>query len=220
MKNKNTEDYMETKIVYFEKLGSENTDKTLALAYQRAKELGIKKIVVASSTGDTGVRALKLFKDVQTIIVTHSIGDIVPNASRFAEEHRRFLDENGAITVRTTDPVVGICETLGGGPTHGVEDHHTTSMAVPSKLGSSPGELIASSLGFFCRGMKVACSIIFHAADAGVIRTDEEVISVAGTRYGADIAIVVQPTNSHTFQNLKVKEIICKPLTHPSVAPR
>jgi len=64
----------------------------------------------------------------------------------------------------------------------------------------------------------VACSITMMAADAGLVRTDEDVISIAGTRYGADTAIVVQPSNSHRFYNLKVKEIICKPLTHPSAA--
>jgi hypothetical protein len=49
------------------------------------------------------------------------------------------------------------------------------------------------------------------AADAGLVRTDEEVIAIAGTAKGADTAIVLNPVNSHQFFNMRVKEILCKP---------
>ncbi len=49
------------------------------------------------------------------------------------------------------------------------------------------------------------------AADAGLVRTDEDVISLGGTGKGVDTALVVQPTNSFNFFDVKVKEIICKP---------
>lgn len=39
-------------IFYFETCGQINTRKTLELAIQRARELGIKKLVVASETRD------------------------------------------------------------------------------------------------------------------------------------------------------------------------
>ncbi|MBA7684669.1 hypothetical protein ES703_93075 [subsurface metagenome] len=50
--------------------------------------------------------------------------------------------------------------------------------------------------------MKVACEIAVMAADAGLIRSDEEIISVAGThagggKGGADTAIVLQPAPAH-----------------------
>lgn len=50
---------MEKKIVYFEKPGKQNTDETLKLAVERATELGIKYLVVASSTGIKSVRTYK-----------------------------------------------------------------------------------------------------------------------------------------------------------------
>jgi len=49
------------------------------------------------------------------------------------------------------------------------------------------------------------------AADAGLARTDEEVIAIGGTDHGADTAIVVTPVNTHHFFNLRVREILCKP---------
>ena len=40
---------MEEKIVYFENRGAENTEETLELALERAKDRGISKIVLAST---------------------------------------------------------------------------------------------------------------------------------------------------------------------------
>ncbi len=44
-----------------------------------------------------------------------------------------------------------------------------------------------------------------------VKEADEDIIAVAGTRSGADTAIVVRPVNSQDLFELKVKEILCKP---------
>jgi hypothetical protein len=49
------------------------------------------------------------------------------------------------------------------------------------------------------------------AADAGLIRTDENAIGIGGSGGGSDAAIVLKPTNTHTFFDMKIKEIICKP---------
>ena len=70
---------------------------------------------------------------------------------------------------------------------------------------------IADVLRIFSQGMKVACEITLIAADAGAVRTDEDVISIAGTGRGADTAIVLTPVYSHHFFDLRVKEILCKP---------
>jgi hypothetical protein len=59
--------------------------------------------------------------------------------------------------------------------------------------------------------MKVACEVAVMAADAGLVRTDEDVIAIAGTGRGADTALVLRPVNSQDFFDLKVKEILCKP---------
>ena len=53
---------MEAKTLYFEKAGIENTETTLKIAKKRAEELGIKTIVIASTVGDTAVKAMDVFK--------------------------------------------------------------------------------------------------------------------------------------------------------------
>jgi hypothetical protein len=73
------------------------------------------------------------------------------------------------------------------------------------------GDIVASTLRIFGEGMKVTCEISLMAADAGLVRTDEAVISIAGTGRGADTAIVLCPVNTGDFFRLKVKEILCKP---------
>jgi hypothetical protein len=57
---------LEKKIVYFEKAGKVNIDATLRLAKERAEELGIKTIVLASSSGYTAQKPLRFFR-IQTI---------------------------------------------------------------------------------------------------------------------------------------------------------
>ena len=49
------------------------------------------------------------------------------------------------------------------------------------------------------------------AADSGLVRTDEDAISVGGTSHGADTVLVLRPANSHNLFDLKIKEILCKP---------
>jgi len=76
---------------------------------------------------------------------------------------------------------------------------------------SSPGEIIAQSLRMLGVGVKVAIECAVMAADAGLVSTDEDIIAIAGTRSGADTAILVRPVNSQDLFDMKVKQIICKP---------
>lgn len=54
---------MRKSITYFERPGPENTDETIRLAYERAAELGITDIVVASTHGGTALKTADVFKD-------------------------------------------------------------------------------------------------------------------------------------------------------------
>jgi hypothetical protein len=189
---------MELKTVYFEKPGgAENTDKTLALAKARAKELGIKTIVVASTVGGTALKAVNAFKGYKVIVVTHVTGMREPNTQEFTEENRKIVASKCGIILTAAHALGGI--------------HRALSNIMPPSPSSAIGDIVAMTLRMFGQGMKVACEIATMAADAGLVRTDEEIISIGGTGRGADTALVVQPEYTHRFFNLKVKEIICKP---------
>ncbi|HDJ89241.1 MAG TPA: hypothetical protein ENG40_00930 [Thermoprotei archaeon] len=60
--------------------------------------------------------------------------------------------------------------------------------------------------------MKVAVEIACMAADAGYIPIDRDVVAIAGTGRGADTAILITPKTSRNFFDIKIKEIIAKPV--------
>jgi hypothetical protein len=185
---------MESKTVYFDNPGSENTEAVLRIARQRAEELGIKTIVVASTRGDTAVRAMDAFKGLKVIIVSHATGFREPNIQEFTKENRKIVESKGGAILTTTHTFRGV------------------SRALRNKFNTAAiGDIIANTLYIFGQGIKVACEISLMAADAGLVRTDEDVIAIAGTSRGADTAIVLTPVNSHDFFDLRVKEILCKP---------
>ena len=189
---------MEAKTVYFEKAGVENTDAVLALARQRARELGLKTVLVASTSGNTAVRALSALKGLRVIVVAHSAGFLEPNTQEFTEENRKIVEGQGGIMVVAAHAFGGISRACRQGE---IPEAPTTYVV---------GDLIAGTLRTFGQGIKVAVM----AADAGLVRTDEEVIAIAGTGRsgrGADTALVIQPANAQHFFDLRVKEVICKP---------
>jgi hypothetical protein len=74
------------------------------------------------------------------------------------------------------------------------------------------GDLIANVLRLFCQGMKVCFEITVMAADAGAVPVGENVIAIGGQGKGSNTAIVIRATNSATFFDLDVQEIIAKPI--------
>lgn len=193
---------MELKTVYFTNLGVQNTETTLRIANQRAEELGIKTIIVASTRGDTAVKAMESLKGKRVIIVTHSAGFRDPNTQEFTEENRKIVESKGGIILTAAHAFGGLGRAMRQGD------------LPPSRQTYVIGDIVAGTLRIFGEGMKVACEIAVMAADAGLVRTDEDVISVAGTGgagRGADIAIVVRPTYAQWFFKLRVREILCKP---------
>jgi hypothetical protein len=181
-------------VVYFAQAGKVNTDETLKLARKRADALGIRNVVVASYTGETGAKAAEVFKGLNLVVVAGVVGFTEPNVYRMTPENRLTIEKNGG-------KIIMAAHAFG-----------TLGRAVHRKFGAiQVDEIIANVLRLFGSGLKVGCEITCMATDAGYFRTDEEAIAIGGTGGGADTAIVVQPSNTHTFFETKIKEIICKP---------
>jgi hypothetical protein len=190
---------MESTITYFDKPGGEeNTERTLALARRRAEELGIKTVVVASTVVGTAVKAVEVFRGFKVIVVTHTAGFREANTQEFTEENRRAVVAGGGIIHTTTHAFGGIQRSLAPAGT-------------PPPPSQAIGDIVAMTLRTFGQGMKVSLEIAAMAADAGLVRTDEDIISIGGTGRGADTAVVLTPSYVHRFFNTRVREIICKP---------
>jgi len=187
---------IEKKIIYFEKPGSENTSDCLEVVKNALKEGKYKHVVVASTTGETGLLFSGEFKstDVNLVIVTHSTGFKEPNAHEVQAEIRKKIENNGTKVF------------TGSMLTHSLE----TSLA--SKFGGTyPTLIIANSLRRFGEGSKVCCEIVMMATDSGLIPEGEEVLAVAGTARGADTVMVIKSAASKRFLDLRVLEILAKP---------
>jgi hypothetical protein len=110
------------------------------------------------------------------------------------EENRRAIEAAGA-------KILTCQHTFGG-----------VGRAVRKKLGTYQlEEIIAYTLRVLGEGMKVVCEVAMMAADAGLVRTGEPVIAIAGTGRGADTAVVLRPANAQAFFDMRIMEILCKP---------
>jgi hypothetical protein len=187
-----------TNCSYFHHPGPENTERVFQIAKTRAEQLRIQSIVVATTTGRTGVRASEACGGYNLVVVTHSAGFKEPNGQELTDENRQAMQANGAHLLT--------CQHAFGG----------VGRAVRKKLQTYElEEIIAYTLRIFGEGMKVACEITLMAADAGLIRAGEPTIAIGGTGRGADTAIVVLPANAQTFFDLRVIEVLCKPGFYP-----
>ncbi|NIO49542.1 MAG: hypothetical protein GTN73_08950 [Candidatus Aminicenantes bacterium] len=192
--NKSDSSAVSGSCVYFKKTGRENTGKTLEVAAKRAEELGIQNVVVATTSGETGIIAANIFTSKNLVVVTHSTGFVKPDYQQLLPEFRKKIEEAGV-------KILTCQHALGG-----------VGRAVRKKLETYElEEIIAYTLRIFGEGTKVAVEIVLMAADAGLISTREPCISVGGTGRGADTAIVLQPAHAQNFFDLRIMEILAKP---------
>lgn len=180
--------------VYFDEPGKRNTARTLEVAKARAEELDIRTILVASTWGDTGVQAAEVFRDFDTVIVSHSTGFSGPNVQELSEENRRAIEAAGAKILT--------CQHAFGG----------VNRAIRRQLGTyQTDEIIAYTLRTFGEGMKVCFEIALMAADAGLAVVGEPCLAIAGSGHGADTAVVLVPAHAQQFFDLHVMEVLAKP---------
>ncbi|MCX8043923.1 MAG: hypothetical protein N3B18_07355 [Desulfobacterota bacterium] len=189
-------DTMERTITYFDTDGHQNTDRTIELAVAYCRDYGIRKIVVASSSGATALKLKdKAGDDLTVIAVTYGAG------SRFVEEVEAFnknyetLRSRNILTVRGIHALSGVERAL--------ENRY--------KTGFMPLNIVADTLRLFSQGMKVCVEVAIMAAEAGFITPKEDVVVLGGSGEGADTAVLMKPGYAATLFDIKIREILCMP---------
>lgn len=180
--------------VYFEQSGKAQTGRTLEVAAQRAREREVDQVLVATTSGETGLRALDFFPGGNLVVVTHSTGFVRPDFQQLPPDVRRRLEDAGA-------RVLTCQHALGG-----------VNRAVRKKLKTFQlDEIIAYTLRLFGQGTKVAVEIALMSADAGMISTSRPCISIGGTNEGADTALLLKAAHAQDFFDLRILEFLAKP---------
>jgi hypothetical protein len=183
--------------VCFATPGPQNTARVLELVGRRCASLGdlfSRQVLVASSSGATGLLAARSLPGLDVIVVSHSAGFAGPNTQELTGENRAAILGAGARILT--------CQHAFGG----------VGRAVRRKLATyQVDEIMAYTLRTFGQGMKVCAELCLMAADAGLVRTDAAVVALAGTGSGADTAALIRPANSQDFFDLRFLEILCMP---------
>ena len=186
--------YQEKKIVYFDKMGIKNTEDTLKLAKERFDELGLKKVIIATSFGDTAVKALDYFKGEELVVINSMYGFREPGKESMKPENRQKLEEVGAKIINTTHLFASI------------------DRSINRKYGGiTLTQFIAEVFKMLGEGFKVCAEMAIMAADCGGVPVDEEIMAIAGNGRGCDTAVVLVPAHSNDFFKLQFKEIVCLP---------
>lgn len=180
--------------MYFEKEGPENTRPTLELAVKTAKERGIKKLLIATTSGGNPSQ-LPDTEGLEVIVITHVYGFRTPGHNTLSEEMRAEFIKKGY-------KVATMAHTLSG-----AERSLSTTFG-----GVYPVEIIAHTLRMLGQGTKVCVEIGAMACDCGLAMPGEQVVAIAGSGSGADTAIILRPENTNRILGTKIDEIICKPI--------
>ena len=191
--------FTERKIWYFDKPGPANTADAAKFAVERAKDLKITTIIVASTSGKTAEVFHEAVKGsgLSLVVVTHVVGFTKPGEWEFSEEIADRLKKQGVKIVTGTHALSGLERALSRSPKVG---------------GGSRTEAIAEALRrIVAIGLKVAVECVLIAADQGIIGIDEEVIAAGGTASGADTVCVIRPAHTADFFSLQVREIVAMP---------
>jgi hypothetical protein len=179
----------------FAQPGTRNTEQALMVMLEGLNQYQVEQVVVASTYGSTGLAAARLLvdKEINLVVVTHNVGFKEPGHLEMTAETREQLQKMGARVHTGTMPFRNI------------------GTSIRERQGYSQQDLIANTLRLFGQGIKVCVEIVLMAADSGLINTTP-VLAVAGTARGADTVALIRPQSSNRFFDLKVLDILVKPV--------
>ncbi len=182
-------------VTYLDKPGPRNTEEVIAAVKAYIARNELKHVVVASSTGATGVKFTEALGAVANLtIVTYHTGFNKEGVQNLEKSNREILEHKG-ITIVTQSHVFSGIERSISKKFGGISRVETIAEALRSLLG---------------HGLKVCVEVAIMAADSGAIPI-EDVIAVGGTGNGADTAILMRPAHMNNFFDARIREFIIIP---------
>jgi len=192
-------------VYYFDEPGEQNTELVIEAVSQRLEADGIRKVVVASTSGETAAKFARDLKGRAELICVSQ----APYRREWDEEWpclgQEFRQELERLRVAIVDkaPYVFHNSVLEGAP---------WSDAFPERL-------VRETLYCFGQGMKVAVEVVLMGVSCGYVTPYEDVIGVGGSGKGADTAIVLRATypaclfDKNPAKKLEIREVIAMPVS-------
>jgi uncharacterized protein len=200
-------------VVHFSEPGPQNTERTLEVARDRLRALGLKHVVVASDTGKTGRRVIELFgSECSVIVVSNPPGLTIPLSKLHAylprfKAHRDALAQRGvqAVPVSLTPEDASALERNGA---------RVVRIDWRRFQGFTRSDL--RSLDGYGVGVRVALCICVAAYLERALPLESEVLALAGTGFGgggADTAAVVRV--AQRWPDWRLLEVLARPRVSP-----
>ena len=188
----------------FEKEGIQNTDATLDAVERRAAELGIRQLVLATTTGQTALAAAERLGGMETIVAVtmHAVDDDV------------YVNRHGEKVLAKHPELMEAARKKGVKFYTGVHPFRgAVSSAISDRFGGYAAQDVVAEtlLKLFSTGTKVAVECVLMAADAGYLDMHQDCIALGGWRGGCDTAIVLKPAYSYKLFEMRVREFIAFP---------
>jgi hypothetical protein len=192
-------------VYYFEEPGPENSDLVIEAVSQRLEAGGVKKVIVASTSGET---ALKLARNLKGKAEMICVSEAPYRRERGAEwpclkpELKKKMEKLGVAVIDKAPEVF----------------FNSVSESAPWR-DAFPERLVRETLYCFGQGLKVAVEVALVAVSCGYVSPFEDVIGIGGMGSGADTAIILKATyppclfDKDPTKRLEIKEIIAMPMT-------
>jgi len=192
-------------IYYFAEPGEENTELVIKAVSQRLEAGGIRKAVVASTTGETAVKFARSLKGKAELVCVSQ----APYRREWGEDwpclKAKFRKELGKLGTAIIDRAPYI--------------FHDSVLEAARWSSDFPERLVKETLYCFGQGLKVAVEVALTGVSCGYVTPYEDVIGVGGTGGGADTAIVLRATypacvfDKDPKKRLEIREVLAMPLS-------
>jgi len=200
------EDPLELAHVYFfNSPGADNTSRVIRAVKRRARSGDIDKILIASESGRLALKLGRAFDSTKIVCVTYN-----------AETRRRYrkpaLMKDQLLKQRIV-VVDNVPEPLG----RELIFRNWWEAKTINLPGLSADLFWMTLICVGGHGLRTAVEIVFMAVQAGVVPPGERVISIAGTGWGADSAIVMRASRFDEIvgedpeKRMKIEEILAMP---------
>lgn len=192
-------------VLFFNQPGGYNTPQVMHAVRSRIKKHDITKILVASESGRLALEFKKELPDQTVVCVT------------FDEKTRRKYKKLDLMKKELAANGITIVETVKEPLSRELVFRNWWDRKEIVVPGESADLFWMTLICVGGHGLRTAVEIVFMAVEAGAVQTGERVLSVAGTVWGADSALVMKASKfedavgGNPLSRMKIEEILAMP---------